>query len=120
MLEVWGIKELDKQVTLRLLPSASHHYLTLSVWKYVMKHTVPETGKQPLIAIAPCEGGGMALFFSNYPEAEREAVRLSTHLPSYMMYTLVLRYNVVPAEAQRFVSAVCDSVAAQQALNMSA
>ena len=120
MVEVWGIEDLDKKVTLELLPSADSSFLTLSVRKYVMQHTVPETGKHPFIAIAPCEGGGMALFFSNYPEAEREAVRLSTHLPAFMMYTLVLRYNVVPAEAQKFVSAVCDSVAAQQALNMSA
>ena len=60
----------------------------------------------------------MALFFSNYPEAEREAIRLSTHLPAYMMYTLVLRYKVIPDEAKRFVTVVSEPVAAQQALNM--
>ena len=45
-------------------------------------------------------------------------MRLSTHLPSYMMYTLVLRYKVVPEEAQQFVKVVSEPVAARQALNM--
>ena len=102
------------------MASANHRTLTFSVQKCVMKNMVPETGKHPFIAITPREGGGMALFFSNYPEAERKAVRLSTHLPSYMMYTLVLRYKVVPEEAQQFVKVVSEPVAAQQALNMSA
>ena len=102
------------------MASANHRTLTFSVQKCVMKNMVPETGKHPFIAITPREGGGMALFFSNYPEAERETVRLSTHLPSYMMYTLVLWYKVVPEEAQQFVKVVSEPVAAQQALNMSA
>ena len=111
MVEVWGIEDLDRQVTLGLLPSKRQRSIMLSVRKFVMQDTVPETGKHLFIAIVPCEGGSMALFFSNYPEAEREALRLSTHLPVYTMYTLVLWYKVTPEEAQRFVQTVSEPLA---------
>ena len=99
MMEIKGIQFPDKEIKLDLLLDAAPRPMgQFTVRKFVMIHTIVKTGRHPFLAVAPLEGGRNAIFFSNYPTVECKAIRISTHLPAFMMYSLVLDYMVVPAE----------------------
>ena len=50
---------------------------------------------------------------------EKEAVHITTHLPAFMMYSVVLDHKVTPAEVKRFITTVYDKTTETQVLNVS-